>query len=164
MVPVPGPSKEPSDAPVVAAHDQRSIRARMQPIVTAFPPLVWALALLLVAIHAVIFALEFKLNFNSDLFLHRKVVQAVLKTGTVPGDFLFYVTAAALAGFQRTNLVLDGAISAILALAVGAKFLISAGIALTETSRRALGGTLARKTGLVIAVALLSLAFSLPTD
>ncbi len=122
-----------------------------------------ALALVSLLFSGAIFAAMFKQKLVSDQLLHASVVQAVIRTHELPGDFLFYLTTAATAGFQATRVVVEVAMSAVLAAAVAAKVLMSAGIALeahhapTPLSRRSL-------LGLVLAVALLSVAFSLPTS
>src|SRR4051794_17627659 len=127
------------------------------------PAPVWALAALIGAASAFIFAWAFHADWISDLGLHVATVKAMLATGTIPGDPLYFGLLAALVGFQQSTEALHIATVGVLGVAVGAKYLISAWIALRETEADGLRLRVSGETVLVLLVALLPFAFSLPT-
>jgi hypothetical protein len=108
---------------------------------------------------AAFFAAMFKRNLVSDAPLHAQVVRGVISTQELPGNFLLYVTVAAAALLQQSIRAIEIAMTGVLALAVAAKYGLSAAVALRE-------GPSAGRTrrSMAIAVALLCLAFSLPTS
>jgi hypothetical protein len=128
------------------------------------PVPVWALAALVGGASAFIFAWAFHADWISDLGLHVATVKAMLATHTVPGDPLYFGLLAALAGFQQSTAALNVATVAVLGVAVGAKYLISAWIALRETESDGLRLRVSGETVLVLLLALLPFAFSLPTN
>src|SRR3954451_8865103 len=128
------------------------------------PAPVWALAALVGGASAFIFAWSFHADWISDLGLHVATVKAMLATGTIPGDPLYFGLLAALAGFQQSTATLNVATVAVLGVAVGAKYLISAWIALRDTDADGLRLRVSGETMLVVLVALLPFAFSLPTN
>jgi hypothetical protein len=128
------------------------------------PAPVWAIAVVVGGVSAFIFAEAFHQQWASDLPSHLLTVRAMLDTHTVPGDPLYFVTVAALAGFQKDTVALHVAAVSVLGVAVAAKYLLSAYIALRETDAAGLRLRVSGEAGLVVLVALLPFAFSLPTD
>jgi hypothetical protein len=128
------------------------------------PAPVWALAVLVGGASAFIFATAFHEQWISDLGLHVATVKAMLASHTIPGDPLYFVLLAALTGFQKSTSALNVASVVVLGVAVGAKYLISAWIALRETGAKGLPLRVSGETVLVLLVALLPFAFSLPTN
>ena len=124
----------------------------------------WAIAVLVGGAGAFVFAEAFHEHWVSDLGLHVATVKAMLATGTVPGDPLYFGLLAALAGFQKSTEALNIATIAVLGVAVGAKYLISAYIAMRETDAQGLKLRVSGESGLILLVALLPFAFSLPTN
>jgi hypothetical protein len=128
------------------------------------PAPVWALAALVGGASAFIFATALHEQWISDLGLHVATVKAMLATGTVPGDPLYFGLLAVLAGFQKSTDALNVATVVVLGVAVGAKYLISAYVALRETDADGLKLRVSGEWGLILLVALLPFAFSLPTN
>lgn len=128
------------------------------------PAPVWGIAVLVGGASAFIFAEAFQKQWISDLGLHVATVQAMLDTHTVPGDPLYFALLAAVTGFQQSTDALNTATVAVLGVAVGAKCVISAYIALRETDSHGLKLRVSGELGLVVLVALLPFAFSLPTS
>jgi hypothetical protein len=128
------------------------------------PAPVWAIAVVVGGASAFIFATAFHAEWISDLGLHVATVEAMLATHTVPGDPLYFALLATAVGFQKSTAALDVATVAVLGIAVGVKYLISAWIALRETDAEGLRLRVSGETGLVLLVALLPFAFSLPTN
>lgn len=115
----------------------------------------WWLAGGLFLVHAAFFAAVFKLEMVSDLQVHATIARVGLESGTWWGTPLPYMSAAALGGFQ-TSEVNEG-LTLLLAIAVAAKYLISVRIAEEEASTSVSWKLL----GLLAA---LSFAFSLPAN
>jgi hypothetical protein len=128
------------------------------------PAPVWGLAVLVGGASAFIFAWAFHADWVSDLGLHVETVKAMLAIHTVPGDPLYFGLLAALAGFQKSTAALNVATVGVLGVAVAAKYLISAWIALRETESDGIRLRVSGEGLLVVLVALLPFAFSLPTN
>jgi hypothetical protein len=118
------------------------------------------LGLALLAGSGAFFAVMFERELISDAPLHALVVRGVISTQELPGNFLFYATVALAAAFQQSLWAIHLAMTVVLALAVAAKFGLSAAIALRESPAVAEPP----RKALAIAVALLCVAFSLPTS
>src|SRR3954467_2784769 len=127
------------------------------------PVPVWALAALVGGASAFISAWAFHADWISDLGLHVATVKAMLATGTIPGDPLYFGLLATLAGFQQSTDALHVATGRVLGVAAVATYLISAWIALRETEDGGLRLRVSGETLLIVLVALLPFAFSLPT-
>jgi len=128
------------------------------------PAPVWVLAALVGGASAFIFAEAFWQHWISDLGLHVATVKAIIAIHTVPGDPLYFGLLAAAVGFQKSTAALNVATVALLAIAVAAKYLISAYIALRENHADGLKLRVSGEAGLVVLVALLPFAFSLPAS
>lgn len=128
------------------------------------PAPVWALAVLVGGASAFVFATAFHADWISDLGLHVATVKAILAIHTIPGDPLYFGLLALVVGFQKSTAALNIATVAVLGVAVAAKYLISAWIALRETDADGLRLRVSGEAGLVVLVALLPFAFSLPTN
>lgn len=109
------------------------------------------------ALAAAIFYAQLHHRLQSDLPAHVLIAQSSSRTGSFPGDGLYFLLLALVTGFTGSLAALKTAAVIVLALAVGAKVLLSIAFARSELAPRAAAGALA-------AVGFLSLAFSLPTQ
>lgn len=117
------------------------------------------LGLILLAVHGAIFGAEFRTrDIVTDLELHAKIVRVAIEEHTFPGNFLFYLTSAVGAGFGTSDLAIKVSMTVVLAGSVALKYAASVALAARESAAGM------APTGLVVAVALLSFAFSLPTS
>lgn len=118
-----------------------------------------ALAVPLFVAHVAIFGAMFKTQgLVTDLELHARIVRVGIEEQTLPGNFLFYLTAAIGAGLSTSDVAIKAAMTVVLAGTVSLKYVVSAAIAAWEAPARP------PPTALLVAVALLSFAFSLPTS
>jgi len=115
----------------------------------------WGLAAALLVAHAALFGAIFHWDMVSDLQVHVRITEVGLQNGVWWGAPLPFVTAA-LVALGRVGW-LDEATTLVSAVAVLAKFLISTKIAERELGRRP-------DAGLLVLIALLSFAFSLPAN
>jgi hypothetical protein len=128
------------------------------------PAPVWVLAVIVGGASAFVFATAFHEQWISDLGTHVLTVKAMLASHTIPGYPLYFVTLAALVGFQNSTSALNAVAVGVLGVAVAAKYVISAWVALRETEAQGLSLRVSGEWGLVLLLALLPFAFSLPTN
>jgi hypothetical protein len=128
------------------------------------PAPVWAIAVVVGGASAFVFATAFHANWISDLGAHVSTVKAMLASHTIPGYPLYFGLLAVLVGFQSSTSALNVAAVGVLGVAVAAKYVISAWIALRETKAQGLRLRVSGEWGLVLLLALLPFAFSLPTN
>lgn len=119
-----------------------------------------ALGLVIFVASGVFFALMFRDHLVSDAPLHAAVVRGVISTHELPGNFLFYATVALGAAFRSSLHAIELSMTGVLALAVAAKFGISAAVAV----RHSASAPRSPPKLLIASVALLCFAFSIPTD
>jgi hypothetical protein len=140
----------------VRLHTRTGIRLRLRSV----------LALGLFAAHLAIFWAIFHWGLVSDLQVHARIARVGLETGTWWGTPLPYFSAAAVGGFRVDQV--DHGLILVLGIAVAAKYLVSVAIAErelpSESGRSNLHSPAAIPSGLLALIALLSFAFSLPTD
>jgi hypothetical protein len=136
-----------------------------QPAAILRRPEAW-LAFLLFLAHAAIFGSLFHWDLVSDLQIHAAFVRVGIEKNVWWGTPLPYVAAAVLAGWHVGQI--NHAMTVMLGAAVAAKYLISVRIARRELAlqpeRSAIRSTNGLPFALLLALALLSFAFSLPAN